>query len=78
MAVRSKRQHASTAHLCLSAPSPWPLTDWRKRTILEFRVLRKRALRQTLERLARTLGRPYAGTPERPVPVMQGTVREEL
>lgn len=37
--------------------------------MLEFRVLRKRALRQTLAKLSAALGIPYDGTPERPAPL---------
>ena len=31
--------------------------DWRERTILQWRIMRKRALQQTLERLTAALGR---------------------
>jgi hypothetical protein len=36
---------------------PIPNTaDWRQRAILQFRLMRKRALRQTIERVAEALG----------------------
>ena len=59
----------SAFYTAACAPALFALpTDWRMRTLLTFRVMRKRALRQTLERLAEALGRPYGGTPEAPVP----------
>lgn len=39
------------------------------RAMLEYRVLRKRALRQTLAKLSAALGIPYGGTPELPAPL---------
>ena len=35
---------------------PLQAADWREQAILQFRIMRKRALRQTLEKLAAKLG----------------------
>lgn len=57
---------------CVNRP---PAADWKQRTVLHFRVQRKQALRQTLERLASALGISYGGTAADPVPQH---VRDEL
>ncbi|EFN50775.1 hypothetical protein CHLNCDRAFT_142491 [Chlorella variabilis] len=40
------------------------VTDWRHKAILEFRVMRKRALRQTIAKLTAALGLDGGGAPE--------------
>ena len=46
----------------LTPPHPTPqAADWREQAILQFRIMRKRALRQTLEKLAAKLGPDAAG-----------------
>lgn len=57
--------HSPAPLVQLSSTAP---ADWCKRTILEFRMLRKRALRQTLTKLSASLGLSYRGVPEQPVP----------
>ena len=45
-------------------PCSSPAADWRDQTVLQFRIMRKRALRQALERLGSVLrlDNPGAGT----------------
>ena len=43
------------------APPNTQAADWRDQAILQFRIMRKRALRQTLEKLAAKLGLDAAG-----------------
>lgn len=62
----SKKEYDRLAALLAAAPTSesedqalldgGSVTDWREQAILQFRIMRKRALRQTLEKLAAKLG----------------------